>query len=371
MPTYIRYISKHLLWPALLITGALTSIIWLTQALRLIDFIVNRGLAMRDFIYITSLLFPGLLSMLVPIASFLAVLFTYNKLQSDSELIVFRGAGLSRLQLATPALLVSLLAAAFCYFLTLYLQPLSMRQFRDMHAFLRDNYSSVLLQEEVFNTPVEGLTVFVRERDSAANLRGILVHDNREEASPVTMMAEQGKLIQGPSGPQFYLEKGLRQERHNGRVSWLNFDQYTIDISFYAEVLSERDRKIDEQYLSELFDPNISDPKARAQARAEGHQRLVWPLYNIALALLAAATMLSGAYSRKGQWKRITVASAMAAMVIVLGIGLRNLAANQPLLTPALYGFVGLMILLALTRLLDLRIMPRKMLPNLPPAGGR
>lgn len=341
MRSYIAYIAKHLLWPTLLITGALTCIIWLTQALRLIDFIVNRGLAISDFIYITSLLFPGLLSLLVPIALFLAIIFTYNKLLADSELIVFRSMGLSRLQLAQPALLVALLATAFCYVLTLYVQPLAMRQFRDMQTFLRDHYSSVLLQEEVFNTPIDGLTVFVRERDSQANLRGILVHDNRDTGKPVTMMAEQGKLIQGAQGPQFYLEKGMRQERRNGRVSWLNFDQYTLDISFYTQVLDTRERKIDEQYLSELFDDRITDTKARAQARAEGHQRIVWPLYNIALALMAVALMLSGAFSRRGQWKRMAVAGTCAAAVIMIGIGLRNVAASQPMLIPLLYVFVG------------------------------
>lgn len=353
MPSYIAYIAKHLLWPTLLITASLTSIIWLTQALRYVDFIVNRGLSIGDFIYITSLLFPGLLSMLVPVALFLAVIFTYSKLQADSELVVFRGAGLSRWQLAAPAVLVSLLMTAFCYLLTLYLQPLAMRQFRDMHAFLRDNYSSILLQEEVFNTPLEGLTVFVRQRDNNSNLRGILVHDNRDEIHPVTMMAEQGKLIQGPSGPQFYLEKGMRQERRNGRVSWLNFEQYTLDISFYAEVLTGRERKIDEQYISELFNPQTTDPKARAQALAEGHQRIVWPLYNIALVLMACALMLSGAYSRKGQGRRMAIAGTMAAATIITGIGLRNLAASYTALLPLIYVFVLVISAVSLTLLLS------------------
>jgi lipopolysaccharide export system permease protein len=344
MRSYISYIARHLFWPTLLITGALTCIIWLTQALRLIDFIVNRGLAISDFIYITSLLFPELLSLLVPIALFLAIIFTYNKLLADSEWRVFRSMGLSRLQLAQPALLIALVATAFCYLLTLHLQPLAKRQFRDMQTFLRDHYSSVLLQEEVFNTPITGLTVFVRERDAAANLRGILVHDNRDAGKPVTMMAEQGKLIQGESGPQFYLEKGMRQERRNGRVSWLNFDQYTLDISFYTKVLDARTRKDDEKYLDELFNTPKDDPRAYAQALAEAHQRIVWPLYNIALALLAVALMLSGSFSRRGQWKRMTLAGGASAAIIMLAIGLRNVAASNVMLIPVLYLLVGAVI---------------------------
>lgn len=339
MRHYVVYILRHLAWPTLLITASLTCIIWLTQALRFIDFIVNRGLSIGDFLYITSLLFPSLLSLLVPVSLFLAVIFTYNRLQSDSELTVLRAAGLSRWQLAQPALLLGVLATLFGYLLSLYLQPFSSRQFNDMRAFLRDNYTSVLLQEEVFNTPVDGLTVFVRERDSKANLRGILVHDNRIQDNPVTMMAEQGRLVQGKSGPQFYLEKGIRQERRQGRVSWLNFDQYTLDISFYTGVLRERDRDAEEKYLSELFSPDIPNETVRNQSRAEGHQRLIWPLYNLALAMLAASLLLTGEYSRRGQWKRIAVAAACAIATVLIAIGLRNLVVKQPMAMPLLYVF--------------------------------
>ncbi|MAR56328.1 MAG: LPS export ABC transporter permease LptF [Rickettsiales bacterium] len=333
MPTYVRYLIQHLAWPTLLITGSLTCIIWLTQALRFIDFIVNRGLSVGDFVYITSLLFPSLLTLLVPVSLFIAIVFTYNKLLGDSELTVLRAVGLSRWQLTKPALIVAAGTTLFCYFLTLYLMPLANRQFNDMRAFLRDNYTSVLLQEEVFNTPVDGLTIFVRERDKEGNLSGILVHDNRNPDDPITMMAEQGKLMQGERGPQFYLEQGIRQERRQHRVSWLNFDNYTLDISFYTKIADARERDEDEKYLGEL----LSDSSDNPQARAEAHQRIVWPLYNIALALMALAILLNGEFNRRGQWKRIIAASAGSLLVALTGIGLRNLAVNNPMMIPLLY----------------------------------
>jgi lipopolysaccharide export system permease protein len=279
-----------------------------------------------------------LLTLLVPVSLFIAIVFTYNKLLADSELTVMRAVGLSRWQLAQPALIVASGAMIFCYFLSLYLMPLANRQFNDMRAFLRDNYTSVLLQEEVFNTPVDGLTIFVRERDSTGNLRGILVHDNRLPDNPITMMAEQGKLLQGERGPQFYLEQGIRQERRQGRVSWLNFDNYTLDVSFYTGIARARDRDEDEKYLGELLSESNDNP----QSRAEAHQRIVWPLYNIALALFALAVLLNGEFSRRGQWKRIIMASAGSLLVALTGIGMRNLVVGHPMLTPLLYVTVAI-----------------------------
>ncbi|MCI5049255.1 MAG: LPS export ABC transporter permease LptF [Rickettsiales bacterium] len=331
---------KHLAWPTLLITASLTCIIWLTQALRFIDFIINRGLSIGDFIYITSLLFPSLLMLLIPVSLFVAVTFTYNKLLVDSELIVLRAAGLSRWQLAKPAILVALVMTLFCYALSLYFLPLSNRQFNDMRTFLRDNYTSVLLQEEVFNTPVEGLTVFVRERDSEGQLYGILVHDNRAQLNPVTMMAEEGRLVQTDSGPKFFLVKGMRQEVRKGRISWLNFDEYTLDIRFYTGVMRQRDRDADEKYLGELFDTEGMTSKEKAHHEAEGHQRLVWPLYNLALTLLAVTILLSGEFNRRGQWKRILMAGISAIVVALCGVGLRNLVVKEPMMIPLMYVFV-------------------------------
>lgn len=342
MRSYILYIAKHLAWPTLLITASLTCIIWLTQALRFIDFIVNRGLSIGDFVYITSLLFPSLLLLLVPVSLFVAVMYTYHKLTSDSELIVLKAVGLSRWQLAQPAILVATCATLFCYMISLYLLPLANRQFNDMRSFLRDNYTSVLLQEEVFNTPIDGLTVFVRERDDSGNLGGILVHDNRLAANPVTMMAERGKLTQGSAGPQFHLVNGMRQELRKGKISWLNFDNYTLDLSFYTGVMRQRERDPDEKYLNELFSNDVADAGEKLHLRAEGHQRLVWPLYNLALALVGVAMLLSGEFNRRGQWKRILMASGIAIVVALAGVGMRNLVVKQPVMIPLMYGIVAI-----------------------------
>ena len=44
MRQYERYLLMHLLLPTVLITAGLTGIIWLTQVMRFIDYMLNRGL---------------------------------------------------------------------------------------------------------------------------------------------------------------------------------------------------------------------------------------------------------------------------------------------------------------------------------------
>src|SRR5271155_516477 len=132
MYQYSNYIGRHLIHSTLLITFSLTSIVWLTQALRFIDFIVNQGVSIVIFLELTVLLVPSLVIMILPAALFCAVLFVYHKLKLDSELVVMQAAGLSNWRLARPALQVAALVMLVAYFIAFYLQPVSYKEFRDM-----------------------------------------------------------------------------------------------------------------------------------------------------------------------------------------------------------------------------------------------
>ena len=131
MQRYLKYLVGHLTWPTILITASLTGIIWLTQMLRFVDFMLNRGLSLSDFLYLTGLMLPSLLLILIPVALCIAVIYTYNKLTGDSELIVFNAVGISKMQLALPALYVGAVCALTCFILSFYLMPVATQQFRD------------------------------------------------------------------------------------------------------------------------------------------------------------------------------------------------------------------------------------------------
>lgn len=363
MHHYIRYIGKNLGGTALIVAFSLTSIVWLTQALRFIDFIVNRGVSVLTFLKLTALIVPSLLYVVMPLTMFIAVLFIYSKLLGDSELVVLQNAGLSRFQISKPVMMVGMAAALFAYFISLYALPVTYRQFKDMQVFLRDNYASMLLQEEVFNTPMDGMTVFVRERDQNSGLlKGILVHDNRDIHNPVTMMAQRGQLQQTAKGPRFLLYEGNRQEVKDGRLSFLKFDSYSIDLSFYAKVDEARNRKPEELFLNELFSTAEEQPERKGELLAEAHQRIIWPLYNLVLALFAAAMLLKGQFNRRGNWQRVS-ASAFAAVVIVgVGLSFQNIVAENIVLVPLAYGVIGFWLML------DLWLLREARYPDIPPA---
>ena len=141
------YVLRQLAWATVLVCVGLTCVIWLTQSLHFVDLIVNRGIDLSAFVSLTLYLLPTYLVIVIPIAFFAAVLFTYNKLIVDSELIVLRAAGLRPQTLAAPALVLALMLTAICYSATLYFLPNSYREFKDLQFLFRHSYSAVLLRE--------------------------------------------------------------------------------------------------------------------------------------------------------------------------------------------------------------------------------
>lgn len=340
MSRLTRYILRQLTLPVAFISVALVGVVWLTQSLRFVDLIVNRGLSASHFLYLTMLLLPGILAVILPVALLCGVLFTYHRLSFDSEIIVMKAAGLSQKALAVPAIIMALIVTVATYGFTLYLQPLGFRTFKDQQFTIRHNYATVLIREGTFNNVIKGVTVYVRERHGG-ELLGILVHDSREPEKAITVMAERGTLVQTAVGPRFVMENGNRQERHrdSDHLSLLYFDRYTLDLALIAESPESRWREPRERYISELLFPGDSEAADhyKDKLRAEAHKRFVTPLYCIAFVLIALAAILSGEFDRRYEWRRILYAAAGSVAVQVIGISLVPIVATTPGLFLLLY----------------------------------
>jgi len=352
MRAITRYKLGQLVMATVFVTLGLTFAIWLTQSLRLIDLIVNRGLPADTFLSFIALLLPQFLGIVLPIAAFSAVLFVYNKLISDSELVVLRAAGLSQLQLARPALILGIGVVAVMYAIMLYFLPASFREFKDLQFQIRHDYSAVLLREGVFNDVSDGVTVYVRERTSGGELKGILVHDTRDEDNPVTMMAERGALVTGENGPRVVMASGNRQavDQESGKLSMLYFDRYTVDLAQFKETLATRWREPKERFLHELITPqgHPSDIRYRDELRAEAHRRLATPLYAFAFIVVGVAAMLTGEFRRRGNMKRIVAAVLIVAALQIVNFALHDLAIRIPWVAiPSLYAGALLPVALA------------------------
>ena len=357
------YLVRQIVTAMIFIVVSLTCVIWLSQSLRFVDLIVNRGLPIHTFIYLTVMLMPTWLSIVLPIASFASVLFVYNKMTADREMVVMAAAGLSPLRLAQPALLVAVGTTALCFLMTAYLMPMSYRGFKELQWQIRHNFENLILREGEFRTLGDDLTVYVRTREDEGTLLGIVVHDQRNKAKPVTLVAERGALVSTPKGPRVVMANGSRQERdvQTGRVNILYFDRYTIDLGGADEQEQRNYRDANELFIHELLDPTeaVATGGNAAELIAEGHQRLTSPLLALTLTAIGLAVLLSGEFSRRGQAVRIILAVLLAGVAEAAGLGTKYLAAKSPPMIAAMWLAVLVPMILSLVALSRTRLRNR------------
>jgi lipopolysaccharide export system permease protein len=334
-----RYLFRQLAFALIAVTGGLTALVWLIQSLRFVELVVNHGLSLAVFVELTGLLIPSFVAVILPITTFVVVQFIYQRLAGDREITVMSAAGLSPFTLARPALVLATMAVISGYALTLWIVPASLTAFREFQWEIRNRMVAFLLQEGVFTQVSDNLTVYVRSRDPDGTLHGILVDDGRDKAAHATILAETGRLIEGPSGPRVLLIRGSRQEidHQTGRLNVLTFEQNEIDLSDNAGGNNGRLRDMTEMSLGELLDPHPTNSHDVPKWIAEGHKRLAGPLSSLSYASIALVAVLSGKFRRHGSLIRPLVAIGVMVALLALGLAMENLAARDNAMLPMIW----------------------------------
>jgi lipopolysaccharide export system permease protein len=337
-----RYILRQLLAALVAVTTALVALIWLTQSLRFVELVVNRGLSLRVFLQLTGLLIPNFVAVILPITTFVVVQFVYQRLSGDRELTVMRGAGLSPWALSRPALMAGCLAMGLSFVLNLWVVPASNTAFKEFQFELRNKVAAFLLQEGVFTAISDQLTVYVRSRDTDGTLRGIMVEDDRQANTRATILAETGRLVADGDVPRVLLENGSREEidAKTGRLDVLTFAEDTVDLASSGKGEdAQRARDDSELSLHELLTPS---PAAIARGDSgkflsEATRRLTQPLTAIGFTLVALVSVLTGSFRRAGGLWRPLASVLVLVGLITFGLTAQSLTTRHPIMAPLIW----------------------------------
>lgn len=356
-----RYILKQLLTPFMFALIVLTAIVWLTQSLQRLDIIVEHGEGWRTFGWLTLLLIPNLLSVIVPFAIFGATLFALHHLHADSEIAVIFAAGISRARIAAPVMLIAFVTAAATMWINLDLMPRSYRMLKQEIADIRADFASAVIKTGEFTTFADGFTIYVEEALNDNQFRGLLISDYRNGDSEETYMAQYGKLQETDTGPVLLLSNGNIQtvSPETEEIDIVAFENTAVNVSGFSSQGGSLQLELTERYLGELLHPDMTnqwDRENSGRLIAEGHQRLASPLYPVAYALIAVYALIGGPYNRRGYSVRIVAACAVVGGIRIMGFVAQNTAAESGIfqvvyLVPAVPIIVTVLLLSDLIRL--------------------
>jgi lipopolysaccharide export system permease protein len=327
-----RYTFRQVLAAFVTCLLVLTALIWTTQALRDFDLMTAQGQTVLIFLVVTSLALPSLIVIIAPVALFIAIVWTLNRLNGDSELIVMNAAGLSTPRLSWPFVLITLIVAVGTGVVTLYAQPASMRELRFWLTQVRADLISKIVREGQFTTVAGGITFHVRERRPNGALLGIFVQDARTKDQVFTYIAERGQIIDAPSGTFLVLEKGSVQRQvgsTSADAAIVAFERYAFDLSQFIDAVDVTRFKPRERYTSELLDPDPQDPvykSAPGRFRSELVERTVAPLYPIVFMFVALAALGQARTTRQSRGLAIATGITCIVAIRIAGFAAQTLS---------------------------------------------
>ena len=336
------YLFRQLATSCLLVTAVLCGAIWLVLSLRVIEFALTAGASFGLFAQVMASMLPTSLPMILPLGVLVGLLFTYNRLIQESELIVMRAAGIGPVSLAGPALAVVAVFTAVGLFLTMVISPIANREVVRLQQIMRAGLSNVVLREGQFTEIGSGLTVYVRDRAGPNELAGLVVHDLRTPERPSTLVAARGSVLASGDVLRLLVRDGTRQEldRATGRVSELTFERYAIEFELPRPAVGARVPDARERATWSLLTPTSDDlasERSRNRLVVEFNQRLAMPLLIPAMALVALILLLNEEHNRRGRTRRLVAATAIAVGLQVTLLAMLNLSVRDARLVPLIY----------------------------------
>ena len=333
MTLFGRYMFRQVTNAFLVILLTLTAVVWLATALKELNLITSQGQGILLFFQMTLLSLPSLVALIAPNAMLMAALYTLDRMNGDSELIVMTASGAPIWRIGAPLLALGAIVSLVILFANLFITPASVRELRTFITQVRADLISQVLQPGRFSSPETGLTFHIRDRDMNGNLLGLLVQDERDPNQVMSYLAEKGRIISNDDGSYLVMFDGFvhryNAENADKGVQIIAFDQNMLDISeFSPKDDDDKELRPRERYMSDLISPDPNDKIAKAnygQLRSELHERLSTPLYPLAFVIIAIALLGHARTTRESRWGQILTAFGIAVGLRVAGLTANNL----------------------------------------------
>jgi len=108
MKIFTRYFFRELFGPFFVGLGFFIFILILNPIIQLIDRLIVKNVPLKEVLLLFLYLIPSTVAIALPMATLIAVLMSYGRMSSDSEVIAMRASGISYLRIFYPAILMSI-----------------------------------------------------------------------------------------------------------------------------------------------------------------------------------------------------------------------------------------------------------------------
>ena len=214
---------------------SMTVIVWVIQAVNLLDFISEDGHSFKIYFIYTILNFPKIFSKILPFMFFISLFYTLNKFEEKNELMIFWLCGIRKFQFLRNLLTYSLFFLLFQIFLTTYVVPTTQDMAR---SFIRSSTMGFLpniIKEKKFIDAVSNLTIYIEKKEENGEFLNIFLKEKLKKNNQTQIIyAKKGNLINNNGEHWLIMHNGKIINQKEKQSTVISFDTTQINLSNYS-----------------------------------------------------------------------------------------------------------------------------------------
>jgi lipopolysaccharide export system permease protein len=287
------YFIQEFLKNYLSILLAFGLIIWITQAVRLLDLIGEEGNSIKTyFLYILTII-PKFFSRISLTIFFISFVATISKFEENNELRALWLSGLEKKNFINYLLRSSLILVLILVIIRCFIVPYFSNYSRYLLLNTGVGVIGPLLKQNNFNNPLKKITIYVGKKNQINEIEDIILFEDNADIKK-TIIAKSGVIINENNKNLLVLVDGsIQEERKNKKISILDFDKTTLDLSQYNKKTVDYYKPNELLFFELVKRLNNDNNLLFASTIGELNDRIVIPLFIPSLVLLACFLIIT------------------------------------------------------------------------------
>ena len=189
-----RKFAKDILIFFMIMCLSIGLIVWTLQAVNYFDFVTQDGHGLKTYFTYTIFNFPKIIHRIIPFIFFITLFYLITNYEQKNELSIFWINGVSKLDFTKKIIFLSVILTVFQIFLGSLFSPYS--QFKARESLINSNvdFFTSLIKEGKFINAVEGLTIFIKDKNNDQTFSNIFIDDSTKNGSKM-IYAKDGVIV--------------------------------------------------------------------------------------------------------------------------------------------------------------------------------
>ena len=287
----------------LLSSFCISFIIWIIQAVNLLDLVSDDGHSLKVYFYYASLNLPKIFSKTIMFVYFISIFYMINKYNNSNELIVFWNNGIKKIHFINFILRFSIFFLILQLLLNLFISPNSQNLGRKYIKESKIDFLPKLISEKKFISVLNNLTIFVEKYKKNGELKKIYINEKLEMNKSKIIVAESGVFIKKDDDFTLRLFNGGITNIDLDKSYKINFSETDYNLSHFS-TKTVTHPKIQELNSFVLFDclkeylykkkfvNKYCEWRTIKSVYEEAYKRIILPFYVFIISLIGASLII-------------------------------------------------------------------------------